>query len=88
MRRTDLTNGRAEPPLRPDFETTSAAMAGITTLAGKNGWSGRVCLKTISRRRGELHEPTFSKAFNESGARVTSPSDIIETVPAALPCHS
>jgi hypothetical protein len=32
-------------------------------------------LGTISRRRGELHETPFSKAFDELGARVTRPSD-------------
>jgi len=50
MRRTDLTNGRAELPLRADFETTSAAMlffvalASIAALAGKNRQSGSFAL--------------------------------------------
>jgi hypothetical protein len=50
MTRTQLINGRAELPLRPDFETTSATMlffaavASIATLAGKNGQSGSFAL--------------------------------------------
>jgi hypothetical protein len=50
MRKCDLINGRAELPLRLDFETTSAAMlffaaiASIATLAGKNGQSGSFAL--------------------------------------------
>jgi hypothetical protein len=43
----------------------------------------RVCLKIISRRRGELHETPFLEAFPESGARVTRPSETVEMVSAA-----
>jgi len=54
------------------------AMAGQAVRAGvrarwqqNGGQVGRERLKTISRRRGELHESPFSEAFYESGASIT-----------------
>jgi hypothetical protein len=53
MPRIHLINGRAELPLRPDFETTNAAMlffaaiASIAVLAGKNRQSGSFALPFI-----------------------------------------
>jgi hypothetical protein len=47
--------------------------------------SGRVCLKTISRRRGELHESLTHTMPLKMGTRITRRSDTFETVPAAPP---
>ena len=57
MPKPQLIHGRAELPLRPDFETTSAVpkpsglffavMASIATLAGKNGQSGSFALPSV-----------------------------------------
>ena len=49
----------------------------------RRGRRSEVCLKTISRRRGELHQPPFSEAFDKSGARITRPSDNFEMVSSA-----
>jgi hypothetical protein len=38
--------------------------------------------KTISLRRGELHEPPFSETFYKSGTRITRPSDVASRIRA------
>ena len=52
-------------------------------MAGRQNGS---CLKTVSRRRGELYDPDSWNA-SENGVCITRPSDTFETVSTRCPHH-